>query len=325
MHKRLWQTMTIAFILFVLFLAPVETIAREKILITMPDLDWALEINCPTFEVERGEFNPNGPTWELMAKDRNTGMIMSIFVEPAANDGDKSDCREYYWERLKSSPVNEEEVVFKDQGETALAEYMIRKYRGVKLDQKHLNIYMAKDGFWIDIHLSKVNYREADRAHFDKVLASTRIIEGYIQTAMDNFLYASYYYMRDDLGNAIVYYEKALQGHLGASPLDHDLWRVSVDNLAMAYGISGDLANSERVLLEGIKQDPTYPMFYYNIACTYAEMGDKSNAIANLRRAFEHRDNMIAGEKFPDPRKDSSFKLLLDDPAFVTVLTENER
>jgi len=192
------------------------------------------------------------------------------------------------------------------------------------LDQKHMNIYMVKDGFWIDIHLSKVNYRESDHRHFDKVLASTKIIDGYTQTATDNFLYGSYFYLRDDPGRAIFYYEKALKCHSESPSLEPDLWRITVDNLAVAYGMSGDLANSERLLLDAIRQDPSYPMFYYNLACTYAEMGDKTDAINNLVKAYERKNNMIAGEQLPNPREDLSFRMLLDDPAFVAALTNLE-
>src|SRR5580658_10524064 len=49
--------------------------------------------------------------------------------------------------------------------------------------------------------------------------------------------------------------------------LDHTTWRVLVDNLGMAYGITGDLSHAEDTFNYGRSKDPAYPMFYYNLAC----------------------------------------------------------
>ena len=73
----------------------------------------------------------------------------------------------------------------------------------------------------------------------------------------------------------------------------------------MSYGISGDLKAAKETFGYGISEDPEYPMFYYNMACTYGEMDNMEKAIEYLRLAFARKDNMIQGEKFPDPATDS--------------------
>jgi hypothetical protein len=55
--------------------------------------------------------------------------------------------------------------------------------------------------------------------------------------------------------------------------------QVLVDNLGMAYGITGDLKKASEIFEYGLSKDDTYPMFYYNLACTYAEMNDLDNTI----------------------------------------------
>ncbi len=66
----------------------------------------------------------------------------------------------------------------------------------------------------------------------------------------------------------------------------------------------------------GVSKDPEYPLFYYNLACTYAEMSDTSAAEEYLRKAFENKANVLPGESLPDPRKDDSFKVLMRDKSF---------
>jgi hypothetical protein len=72
----------------------------------------------------------------------------------------------------------------------------------------------------------------------------------------------------------------------------------------------------------GIKEEPTYPMFYYNMACGYGEMDDEENAIKYLRPAFKYKVNMIKGETLPDPATDSSFKRLMKSERFRKAIAE---
>ncbi len=87
----------------------------------------------------------------------------------------------------------------------------------------------------------------------------------------------------------------------------------------MAHGLTGDLKSAEEVLQYGVSQDPTYPAFYYNLACTYGERNDVAGAMKYLLEGAKYRVNMIPGEKWPDPRTDDSFKRFLNNPEFMKV------
>jgi tetratricopeptide (TPR) repeat protein len=93
----------------------------------------------------------------------------------------------------------------------------------------------------------------------------------------------------------------------------------------MSYGISGNLKQAREIFEYGSTQDPEYPMFYYNLACTYGEMKNKRQAIEELRRAYKHKANMIAGERLPDPVKDDSFRYFVVDDGFVKAVTEMQK
>jgi hypothetical protein len=61
------------------------------------------------------------------------------------------------------------------------------------------------------------------------------------------------------------------------------------------------------------ENDSEYPLNYYNLACAYAEEGDKGKALTNLSLAFQHKEHVLKGEQMPDPRTDSSFQKYLRD------------
>lgn len=132
----------------------------------------------------------------------------------------------------------------------------------------------------------------------------------------------SAFYLKNDFKSAIGPYGKALELEKKQSSLDKALWHVLVDNLGMSYGITGDLKKAKETFEYGLSKDDKYPMFYYNLACTYAEMNDLENTITQLKRAFEYRQNMLAGESIPDPAKDDSFQRFMRNERFLAVLNE---
>lgn len=142
------------------------------------------------------------------------------------------------------------------------------------------------------------------------------------QTSLEYASEGSRYYLARDYKKAIPPYQKAVDLEKKERKLEKNLWFAVVDNLAMAYGITGDITRSMAVLDYGISQEPTYPMFYYNMACGYGELGDEDNAIKYLRMAFKYKANMIAGERFPNPETDSSFAAFRDSEKFKKALKE---
>jgi tetratricopeptide (TPR) repeat protein len=132
----------------------------------------------------------------------------------------------------------------------------------------------------------------------------------------------SRFYLVHDFKHAIPPYQKALDREKANRTLGENLWRVLVDNLGMSYGISGDLPKAKETFEYGISKDPKYPMFHYNMACTLAEMNDVDKAIQSLQQAFQYKQNMIKGERFPDPWTDDSFQRFMNNEKFVNALRE---
>ena len=132
----------------------------------------------------------------------------------------------------------------------------------------------------------------------------------------------SNYFLRGEYEKAIGPYQKALDLEKENPTLDKTIWKVLVDNLGMSYGISGNLDKAKDIFEYGISKDADYPMFYYNMACTYGEKKDMDKAIEYLKLAFDRRENMIQGEEMPDPATDSSFERFMNNEKFKAALKE---
>lgn len=142
------------------------------------------------------------------------------------------------------------------------------------------------------------------------------------KTSMQYLEEGSRYYMARDYKKAIPPYQKAVDMEKKERKLERKFWIVLVDNLTIAYGITGDFKQSIATAEYGISVDPKYPLFYYNIACGYGEQGDEDNAIKYLRDAFKYKDNMLEGERLPDPMTDSSFSKFRNHDKFNKAIAE---
>lgn len=132
----------------------------------------------------------------------------------------------------------------------------------------------------------------------------------------------SVFYLKREFKKAIKPYQKALDLEKQQPTLDKTFWRVLVDNLGISYGITGDLKKAKETFEYGLSKDPDYPMFHYNMACTFAEMNDEDQAISYLKTAFKNKDKMIEGEEMPNPETDDSFQRFMKDEKFLNALKE---
>lgn len=139
--------------------------------------------------------------------------------------------------------------------------------------------------------------------------------------ANPHFKEATLAYASHDYQKAVSEYQTALEELKKDPGFERSvMWRVLLDNLGMAYGLTGDLANAKATFELAIAKDPSYPLFHYNLACTYGEMGDRDRAIGELERAFSVRANVHKDEQMPDPARDASFARFMKDETFVAAL-----
>jgi predicted Zn-dependent protease len=120
---------------------------------------------------------------------------------------------------------------------------------------------------------------------------------------------------------AVAPYEKVRSLEKGGVKLTTTQHRILVDQLAMAYGISGRAADSKALLQESVRSDPDYPLNYYNLACVAADENDKPTILKNLILAFQHRGQVLPGEKMPDPASDQSFQKYAQDSDFKALVS----
>jgi tetratricopeptide (TPR) repeat protein len=301
------------------------TDTKERLAVAFPGKTWEVQIDSPGFTVQTEEQKSDGRQY-LMANNPASGLVVSVTLEATNGPADAKTCPAFLKQRAAAlSNLGLKDVKSSEVNSMAVIEYLIPNAGGVPVQQKNLVLCAARENVFIDVHLSKVQFHPSDeslfldllnRVHIEERGAASSESAAETKTSMEYFAEGSRYFVASDFGKAIGPFENALALEKHQRQMSQNYWRVLVDNLGMAYGITGDLEHAEATLNYGVSQDPGYPMFYYNLACVAAERKDMNKAMDFLGKAFARKANSIPGEGMPDPRQDDSFKRFMSNDQF---------
>ncbi len=147
----------------------------ESLKLSLPSIDWGIEVTSPEFQLIDEAVLPLKSSAKTFASSDSSGLLISIHLEKAETDGGPEACRDFYWSRAKNSPFEKSNLQFSEKRDYATVEYLVKEFQGQEVNQKNLNAYFSNNGYWIDVHVSKMNYKSADKTLFNKAIKSIRI------------------------------------------------------------------------------------------------------------------------------------------------------
>jgi tetratricopeptide (TPR) repeat protein len=287
----------------------------------LPGKPWALELDGAGFTTRSNEIQPDGRRYFLV-ENTKTRAVVSVYLEALQAPAQPGECKHSLEGKMKRNSSLASGalrgVIYRESGEMQILEFTLPELDGVPTSQKNIFGCLIKDHVFVDIHISKIFFKAADQLLFDVLLQSVHFVPREATTtpvpagnSLSLFQEGSRYFIAHQYREAILPYQKAFEIEKSTPTLDKNHWRVLIDNLGFAYGITQDLSSARDALTYGVTKDPDYPLFYYNLACVAAEKGDLLDTENYLKLAFERRQNLIPGETFPDARVDESFQTLL--------------
>ena len=297
-----------------------QSTSSDQVEISLPGEGWSVAADLKGFTIDHNGMQADG-RYYLMAHQDQPPFAFSIYLEKVPGTADMAGCRDSLAQKSKMVQSIADAFRNSESGQTGFLEYTIDEFKGSKVHQKNLFACMAQGDVYVDLHISKTQYQPQDESRLQSLLQAVRFVDSSgLQTQDKDIRDGSKYYVQGNYPKAIEYYQKALQREKDSHYLNQTTLRVLVDNLGIAYGMTGDLKQAKETFDYGVSKDPAYPLFYYNLACTYGEMGEIKMTEDNLTRAFHYRENAIAGEEMPDPREDSSFQRFMKDEDFRKFL-----
>jgi tetratricopeptide (TPR) repeat protein len=302
----------ISFLVVLLFAAylnvSAQNIKPDLRSFSLPIIDWSLSVDLSDYTIEKNYIAPDGSNRNILVRNENLGLTVSVYIEKARTEGDHIACRKYYWGRTALMPMEKSNIQLYEKQNIAFVEFDIKEEKGKELNYHSLNAFLSKDGYWVDVHISKTSYSEDDKPLFDNVVNTIRIDEPKKQNIPDLFIFGTQAFYGKKYYDTIKNYESLLESEVESINIDMGIWYTVVDFLGISYSMVGDHKNAIRVYDYGIKLAPNFPNFYYNKGCMFAEISELDKALEQLEIAYSKKEHLINNEKLPNPINDYSFE-----------------
>jgi tetratricopeptide (TPR) repeat protein len=290
-----------------------------KLSFALPEHPGHLTLDKGDFEITELSAKANGNEFGIRAKDADLNFLGFLFLWPEKPNLTSESCRDAMLSKEGASLTVRGKSSFTSKSGANIAIALLIPENG---KSSSIRAFSASGELCADLLFSL--HKPITEASIDpnKVKATLETLN-FDPTAKssfrDAFAYATVAWDHHQLEGAANAYTAALK--LVDTSEDPPKWRrVTTDQLSMALGMSGDLKGSRAVNEAAITKDPTYPLYYYNLACADAEQGDASAARKHLQQAFDRKANTLPGETFPDPSTDDSIQKLKSNTEFWTFV-----
>ena len=131
-------------------------------------IKWYLTFPTCKFQFVNKMKKPDNSGTYFMFSNYETGVSVSFFLDSAGKCKSSECLRDVAWIKQKDNLEGASNILLSSIGDAYSYEYLLPKvYNYYNL---HVNLY--KDGYWVDIHLSKLNYSEKDRYLFTDFISS---------------------------------------------------------------------------------------------------------------------------------------------------------
>jgi hypothetical protein len=201
---------------------------QQKVLVQYPGKAWAVAIDSPGFVVETREHQADGREY-FVANNATSGIVLSVMLEKGNAPADATTCPDYLRNRVRALPADftVSDVHPSRIGDMAVIEYLIPVAQKIPVRQKNFVACLTHEDVYVDVHLSKVQFRDSDEPLFTDVLSKVSIADSGSSTApdspaagastkaadkssLDYMREGSRFYIANDFQRAIGPYQKAL-------------------------------------------------------------------------------------------------------------------
>jgi len=171
----LTKTLLVAVLLFICQ-TPVrpQQANEERMSFTVVPAPWTLTLPKDGLVLQQRQVKPDGSSAYFALVDEKQKLSISLFIEPVNECKDSKACRDMVWKLGNPSWENPQNVVQSEIDGVSYFEFFMPSFQGVPVKQQHLYAEFVKDGFWVDLHISKVSYQPEEHLLFERIIKSIK-------------------------------------------------------------------------------------------------------------------------------------------------------
>ena len=151
-----------------------RTCDEKQLRFTVPAAPWTLILPGENFELQQEQYKPDGRSGYFMLTDDRSHLNVSFFIEPVGNCGDSKACRDMVWKLGNPAWGKPKNVVQSDLAGVYFVEFLVPSFENEPIAQQNMYAEFVVDGFWVDLHISKILYKPDEHKLFEELVKSIK-------------------------------------------------------------------------------------------------------------------------------------------------------
>ena len=147
---------------------------EKRIGFTAPGTPWTLTMPADDFQTAEHKIRDDGKGAYFYLVDEKQHLNVSMFIEPVKDCQTSKACRDMIWKIGNPAWEHPQNVAQSEIGDVSIFELLVPKFQGQKINQQNMYAEFVFDGFWVDLHISKVLYQPEERPMFERIVKSIK-------------------------------------------------------------------------------------------------------------------------------------------------------
>jgi hypothetical protein len=140
--------------------------------LALPDKPWRLLVQLPGFEMEPVQRLPGGA--RALGVAERSGVTVSLTLASSPQDPSAKSCRDHDWAGRQKASLPREQTRLSADGDWARVDFLVPSVDAKSAPEKHVLLYLQRDGVCAVVHVLKLRYQPADADSLERLLASAR-------------------------------------------------------------------------------------------------------------------------------------------------------
>jgi hypothetical protein len=151
-----------------------KILQEKRLEFTLPGAPWTLTMPADNFDLAEKQMKPDGSGVYFHLADEKQNINLSMYIEPVKDCKDSKSCRDMVWKAGNPAWQNPKDVVQSQIGDVSFFEFLIPSFQGQPIKQQNMYAEFVTDGFWVDMHISKVLYKPEEHELFERIIKSIK-------------------------------------------------------------------------------------------------------------------------------------------------------
>jgi archaellum component FlaG (FlaF/FlaG flagellin family) len=153
------------------------TDSAERLEFYAPETSWRIAIPRQDWEVMQEKRKPDGGGYYYFVGSKAKGLQFSIYFDKTRGCTSGETCRAAFWRNGKPGPMfNDPQAVRQyERNGFHVVEFYVENVGGYPIKQANVSAHMYRDGYWVDVRVTKVGREAPDPAPLVAVIESISV------------------------------------------------------------------------------------------------------------------------------------------------------